>query len=209
MLQRPDFDEICDVFIRLESQAQPAEMHGLAVGQICAGRELNLQQWLVLLEDFMGVKVPAEHEGAALLQNLLAVSQQQLEDAELTFEPLLADDDHEIDVRLEALSQWCQGFITGFALVARDESQWSEVVAEAMEDMSILSQVGLDDDDEEAEAAYVEVYEYLRLLTLNLYLEMHPVNDGAGEPLQKLSDDAKNENTVADVSSLFGKSRLH
>lgn len=216
MPQLPDFDEICDLFIQLDSEAQPAEMHGLAVGQICAGRELNAQQWLALLSDFMGVELAEQQQAQPLLLGLLAASQSQLEDPELAFEPLLADDDHEIDVRLEALSQWCQGFINGFALVSKDQDKWPELVGDAMEDMTALSQVGLDDDDEGAEEAYAEVYEYLRLLTLNIYIEMHPPSE---EPLPQssASDSAllsqapagEEGEAIQGVQSLFGKPTLH
>lgn len=218
MPQLPDFDEICDLFIQLDSEAQPAEMHGLAVGQICAGRQLNAQQWLALLSDFMGVDLSEQQPAQPLLLGLLATSQSQLEDPELAFEPLLSDDDHEIDVRLEALSQWCQGFINGFALVSKDPAQWPELVSDAMEDMTALSQVGLDDDDEGAEEAYAEVYEYLRLLTLNIYLEMHPPAD---EPAQQTAAAdssvlsqapnavASEAKPIEGVQSLFGKPTLH
>jgi len=38
--------------------------------------------------------------------------------SQMDFQPLLPDDEHALDARVEALGAWCQGFLYGFGAAA-------------------------------------------------------------------------------------------
>lgn len=79
--------------------------------------------------------------------------------------------------RTEALGQWCQGFLAGFGLTAREGSLTGEA-EEVLQDMAAIAQVqGQLEDSEDGETDYMEVMEYLRVAPLLLFAE-------CGKPLE-------------------------
>ena len=104
-------------------------------------------------------------ESMALLRRLGRETEEQLADPGLAFRPLLPDDMEPLDVRVEALGEWCEGFLLGVGLggVAR-QGELSANVQEILRDLQEISKVSWDvEADEDAEASYVELVEYVRV----------------------------------------------
>lgn len=101
----------------------------------------------------------------------------QLRDPEFGFYLLLPDDSRPLALRAEALGDWCNGFLAGLGLagVNRDQSL-PEGVNEILRDFVEIAKVNFDvgDDDEDDEAAYMELVEYIRMGVLVIHQEFHP-----------------------------------
>ena len=76
---------------------------------------------------------------------------------------LLPDDETPLADRAAALGQWCQGFLGGFGLTAREGALSGEAV-EVLQDLASIAQVqSALEDSEDGETDYMEVMEYLRV----------------------------------------------
>ena len=117
---------------------------------------------------------------------------------DISFSPFIPDDDELIDLRIEAVSFWCKGFLGGFAEaqifdrnnsggssdteVKSLEHAFSDNVQEALTDIAAISKVVLADEgsdehrdsseiSEQAEKDLMEVVEFMRLVTLTIFAE--------------------------------------
>ncbi len=100
----------------------------------------------------------------------------QLQATDLTFSPLLPDDEYELDQRLQALSAWVRGFLEGMAVMAsRELGEASGDIRELVEDLVAISQVSQGEaDSEEGEQQYIEIMEYVRVGTMTVFTEFNP-----------------------------------
>ena len=90
---------------------------------------------------------------------------------DITVVLLLPDDEAPLAQRAVALGQWCQGFLAGFGLTARDGALSAEAM-EVLQDLSAIAQVqSALEESEDGESDYMEVMEYLRVAPLLLFSE--------------------------------------
>lgn len=154
-----------------KTQSNPAQLQGFICGLICANTN-------DVAPDFKK-SLPELQKNAVLLdvlQQLYEHSFRQLNQFSFEFELLLPDDDAEINVRSEELGLWSQGFLSGLQskldINALPDGELKEVIHDLLE----IAQVSFGDldNDEENEAAYFELIEYVRLSVLMIYQELHP-----------------------------------
>ena len=144
----------------------PAELHGAVCGWM-AGGGADAADWLakVLVDDH----APRVPEGGAL-EALHAVSRTQFEDRDFGFALLLPDEDAPLAERSEALFDWCRGFLGGFGLAGGKDPPLSDEGREALEDLARLAAATPEPDgDDEDEAAYAEIEEFVRVAVLLLH----------------------------------------
>ncbi|MEE8056829.1 MAG: UPF0149 family protein [Pseudomonadales bacterium] len=184
----PDFDDLADVYWRLGVMQSPAQLQGHLVGQLAVGAAIAADPWLQQAAGYIDAVQPPETKDNQLLLALYTATSLQLSGGEMNLQLLLPDDAVEITQRVESIAQWCQGFMAGFAMVAKvvqqqqGQQQYSQDVSEALSDMAAISQISLADDDgdrEQRERNFFEVSEYLRLAAITIYLECHqPAQSG-------------------------------
>lgn len=143
----------------------PAELHGLLCGLLCANRDLAPKQWLnhasALLED-----VELSQPTCDLLLKLFEYGAAQLNAPDYSIQLLLPDDDAPLSQRADALGNWCQGLLYGLGISdAVRRGDFSPESQEFLRDATDIAQAGFDADEatEADETAYVEVVEYLRV----------------------------------------------
>jgi uncharacterized protein YgfB (UPF0149 family) len=94
----------------------------------------------------------------------------------------LPDDESELTVRTEELANWCQSFLAGLGAAGTvDKDAMGEQVGEIVLDFSRLSNAGFDEADEdaeEAENAFAEILEYVRVGVQLIYEELAANMDG-------------------------------
>ena len=91
-----------------------------------------------------------------------------LQNQESAFDLLLPDDENEVRVRAEALSEWCSGYLRSFLADGRPELD--ETGNEAIDDMQAISNLEMDDDDlDSQERSLFELQEYLRVAVQILF----------------------------------------
>ena len=207
----PDFDDLATVFWRLGSMFSPSQLQGHLMGQLAVGADINEADWLDQAWELIDGVEPGTQEDNQLLRELLANTQAVFAEGSLDGELLVPDDDVELSQRVECLGYWCQGFLAGFTLAAKqkqaDQGQqaYSKEVSEALSDMAAIAQIGLTDDEggeEQSENDFFEVLEYVRLSAMNIYFECLPKQE------QPEADD-KNEQDIKNPQALFDKKQLH
>lgn len=152
-----------------DSIQSPSEIHGTLTGMLSID---NNQRPSAAVED-------AESE--ALIAALDALSELILDglfDPNLSFEPLLPDDEQPLDVRVESLARWCSGYLFGLSyLGCFSPDKLSAEVREIISDLTELSRVELTAEEghtEGGEEDYAELVEYLRVSVQMIFLELQP-----------------------------------
>jgi uncharacterized protein YgfB (UPF0149 family) len=181
-----DYDAVAQALGARSSPVHPAEAHGCLCGGLCVRPDYSRADWLEeILPDDAGTD---EEDGA--LARLFAASAAALASPDLEFQPLLPGDAVALELRVEALAAWCQGFLYGFgaAGTAGRARQLPGDVAEVLADLARISQAGAPGSDsvgDDDEAAYTELVEFLRAAVQLAYEDLdalrasQPVSDSA------------------------------
>ena len=153
----------------------PVEVHGALVGLICGGVEQTGDTWIKPLFDLMNDGQPLPAQLHQLVCDLFQDSVTRLAEFEFGFMPLLPEEEEPLSERVEALSLWAQSFLTGMAIIQPKLNQASAEVREVIKDLAEIAQVEFDvADDEESEAAYTELLEFVRIAAIMCYAEFGP-----------------------------------
>jgi yecA family protein len=174
----PNLDELASALAGLRAACSASELHGVLTGLLSGGARLNRHTLQKVLETHAEADQPIDDAFMAGLWQLQLKTLADLGDSELLFAPLLPDDDDDLALRVAALSDWCQGFLTGFGTAVRpgDTRIHDESVREILQDIVHVSQVDTEaqDADETDETAYVELHEFVRIAAIQLFEEMSP-----------------------------------
>lgn len=162
---------------RVGAEMSAAECHGILAGWLCAGRSLSREDWLaqVVEEEVQGDVLAAEAKDT--LDALRKAMMIQLNDSMLEFYPLLPTDDEPLIERVDALGEWCQGFLLGMSLGGlKDLARLSGDSGEAVQDLVQMARAGSYDIEggEEDEQAYADLVEYVRTAVLMINEELNP-----------------------------------
>lgn len=165
----PPFDSIETALRRAAAPADAAEVHGSLCGMLCVLGGRASGRWLGDVLADAGGDAAAVDEAGRLLGALATATGAALEAGEMGFQPLLPPDEQPLEYRVASLAQWCQGFNYGLAvaaaLVDADAALEADDIAEIVEDLAALglADAGSDDPEEEVEAAYAQLVEYIRV----------------------------------------------
>jgi uncharacterized protein YgfB (UPF0149 family) len=103
----------------------------------------------------------------------------QLNSEDYSFHLLLPDDEEELTIRLHALGNWCEGFISGFGgAYAKGNSSLLEETREVLKDLTAIANID-DSEHEEAEndeQDFMEVLEYVRMAAYSVFLQNQTEN---------------------------------
>ncbi|MHC3123233.1 UPF0149 family protein [Acinetobacter sp. GN11] len=152
-------------FEGIEEISSPSELHGLLTGIVCVTEAPTREEWSQILTT---LNVPELSEDAlALLTDEAEDVVHAISDDELDYLPMLPDDEHTLQERVQALSDWCAGVVLGFGLASghiRDDE------LELIENLQDIAAVEFEDsdNDEEGESSYEELYEFVRLIPVSL-----------------------------------------
>lgn len=179
----PDFDELANHLFDQGIQSSPSELHGCLAGLLGGGAGHEASDGLAGLGKALAIDVHGELADG--LQQMYARTAASAESEKLHFHPLLPGDETELAQRAQALADWCRGFLSGFAQ-ARVTSGLTEAgvaadSAEALRDFAAIAQAGAEDDDpDDAEHAYAELVEYLRVAAMNVIADSQQQVTDAG-----------------------------
>lgn len=178
----PNLESLSLALIQAQADCSASELHGVMTGLLAAGARLNRAALMKTLEQHTD---PAAAFDDAFIASLWQLQLKTLEDLgaeEPLFQPLLPSDDDELGQRISAMSDFCRGLLAGFGLgvQANHPALATELVRETLQDLVSISQVDVvNEEDEEAEMAYAELYEYVRLGAIQLFEELAPTEEHA------------------------------
>lgn len=170
-----DFIELTELLSRVQARANASECHGFLCGQVCVSGVPDEELWQEFLDAQSGDD-DLVYESYAYIHTLIREITNYLNSPDLNFELLLPGEDMPLEYRVNALADWCHGFLNGFGLGTglRGET-FSEDCREVLTDYTRICQVGLDEEtDEEDEWALEDLIEYVRMGAIMIFEESCP-----------------------------------
>ena len=152
------YDEITDSLKRISVEQDAAEVHGALCGLFCTVNGLTAAYWLdntltnAPEEDAMTIDA-LNSESRSLLTLLFSATEKQLKGEDFDFQLFLPDDNSGLYSRVEALSNWCQGFLFGLSQGGLTDpeglpGELPEIIKDIVE-ISRAESYELDDDTED------------------------------------------------------------
>ncbi|RLK48200.1 hypothetical protein DFR31_2077 [Alkalispirillum mobile] len=176
------YDDLERALAAINAGTHPAEAHGVLCGMSALPDGADKARWIAQVLDGTQPSGEAAKEVLMLLAGLYDEVQEQLEDKNLGFDLLLPDDGEALQVRADALSNWCQGFLYGLGVAGLPEiGDLPKDIREVLTDLGEISRVELDPEaSEDNESAYTELVEYVRVAALLVRDNLHPLKPDAG-----------------------------
>lgn len=169
---------------RAGALGDPAEIHGEFCGLACVMGEDAVTAWAgATLSDAQSR--PADV--VETLEQLAATAWAALDSGDLSFDLLLPPDDELLERRAEYLGTWCQGFMHGLGAARGDGKDnpvvQHEIIGDIIGDFSEITRAGCaaDEPEEESEAAFVELVEYVRVSVQLIFEELHMIRSGSAD----------------------------
>lgn len=147
----PTYTAIRDALDRLNAIGEAAEIHGLLSAFVTVGVKVREQAWVNSLQTRQVEKGDLmAGESRNFLVQLYQATQTQFsaeEDAP-GFALLLPADDENIHVRIDAMRQWCQGFLSGLNLTKVSvENHPEESIKDALNDLTQIAMMEPTDEE--------------------------------------------------------------
>lgn len=164
-----------DFLYRSGAICSPAELHGLVAGILASGREQDekvQQDAALLLMDCPGTPDADVLQAVSALYPLTLMD---LKDSNLGFRLLLPEEAMPVADRTRALSEWCQGFLTGFAEAGKDiVKRMDEEGSDALWDFASIAQLEENPpDSNDNEVHLTNLVEYVRMAVLNIFAQTY------------------------------------
>lgn len=186
-------------FDEIEEISSPSELHGLLTGIVCVTEAPSRDEWLQILST---LDVPKLDDAAiAILTEEAEDIAHALSEDDLDYLPMLPDDEHTLSERVQALADWCEGVVLGFGLASGHIRSDEQELIESLQDVASV-EFDESDDDEEGEASYLELYEFVRLIPVSLSMGRKKVAVAESSLLQNLHSKMKQATDGSDTSNL-------
>ena len=175
--QELDYYSVDDALARARTSMDPSDCHGLLAGLICAAGFADPSVWMAEVFEDYNPKDKPQAEAFRLVQALYEDELARMNSPDLDFSLLLPDDEDALRDRVASLGSWCGGFLSGLGLGGvQEQAQLPEEISELIDDFAQITRVDfdLDSPDEEEQAAFEEVVEYVRIGVLFVNEELQP-----------------------------------
>ncbi len=159
------YHELDDALAAVEAETTAAEAHGILCGMLSGPGDAQQTRWIAQVLEDAHARGDAAKACLTLLTQLFTDTTEAMDDDDLRFEPLLPGEDAPIGERAAALGRWCEGYLLGIALGGISEAgDRPKEMDEVLSDFAEIARVEDDPEaDEETEAAYAELVEYVRM----------------------------------------------
>ncbi|GAA5191949.1 UPF0149 family protein [Ferrimonas gelatinilytica] len=161
----------------------PAEVHGVLTGLVCGGVSMENNAWLKPFLELTNDGQPMSESLTATVREVYKDVINSLVDPELTFMPLLADEDDPLADRLEAFINWTQSFLTGLAYIQPALDKASADVQELIQDLTEFTLVELEvEESEEHEEGFDALIQHARIAAWECLREFRGLQDEDSAP---------------------------
>ncbi len=174
MTIKVDYDDVNAELMALHAGVLASECHGFMCGYFCVSNTITAEVWqdylLVGIDDAVDLG-----DCFAILSQLANQVHEELLADELSFSPLLPDDNSAISERSSALAEWSAGFISGLGIGGLgDKPKLIEECDEFIKDLVSISRMETaPEEGEDVEGALFEIVEYIRVGVIMLHQEWH------------------------------------
>lgn len=191
-------------FSSIEEISSPSELHGLLTGIVCVTQLPSREEWQQILST-LAVPELTEEALDLLVEETEDVSH-ALSDDELDYLPMLPDDTHALDERVQALADWCAGVVLGFGLASGQIRPDEIELIEHLQDVAAV-EFEESDNDEEGEESYEELYEFVRLIPVSLAVGRSKIDVSESTLLKQVKSNSAKKTDV-NVVEMFTPNRL-
>ena len=188
----------------IEEISSPSELHGLLTGIVCVTQSPSREEWQQILST-LAVPELTEEALDLLVEETEDVSH-ALSDDELDYLPMLPDDTHALDERVQALADWCAGVVLGFGLASGQIRPDEIELIEHLQDVAAV-EFEESDNDEEGEESYEELYEFVRLIPVSLAVGRSKIDVSESTLLKQVKSNSAKKTDV-NVVEMFTPNRL-
>jgi len=179
---QPDFCAVEQALRGLGSLGEPAEVHGEYCGLACVMGVDSGPAWAATILADADRQADSNAENLRDVLQLLAVTTwNALDSGDMEIVLLLPSDDETLEVRAESLGLWCQGFMHGLGAGSEQGKEnpllSDGVTHEIIADFSEITRAAYTADETEAEAetAFMELVEFVRVSVQLAFEELHSV----------------------------------
>lgn len=175
---------IDDALRRLGAAGGAPEAHGSLCGLVCFLGARAAPVWMAGLLETVATERRASGPDSGVLDDLAATTCAALDDRDMSFAPLLPPDDRPLAQRAAGLAEWCAGFMHGLGEAASHRAAAAALDAgimhEIMTDFGEISRLtlGEEEPDLEAETAYTELVEFVRVSVQLVFEELQALRAG-------------------------------
>jgi yecA family protein len=165
-----------------EADYNAAEAQAIACGLLSVNIASDKIEWVKLIFGEIEADNVSQHKAIKLSGEMFEDTKKQLQDSNFGFELLLPEEDESLYSRVEALQQWCSGFILGVGMAGvKDYKKLPEDSREILADITEIGTVGEFDleNEEESEDAFSEISEYVRMGVLLINEELQPLKQSS------------------------------
>ncbi len=179
----PSFDLVDGALRRIGAGGGAPEAHGSLCGLACFLGTQAGAVWVQGLVPADNLAPAAQRSETGILGDLAAVTFAALAEGDMSFAPLLPPDDRPLSLRAAGLAEWCAGFMHGLGEAAghraASEALGGDVTQEIMADFGEIARVTLGEEEGEleAETAYTELVEFVRVSVQLVFEELHIVRE--------------------------------
>ena len=191
-------------FSSIEEISSPSELHGLLTGIVCVTQSPSREEWQPILSTLAGPELT--EEALDLLVEETEDVSHALSDDELDYLPMLPDDTHALDERVQALADWCAGVVLGFGLASGQIRPDEIELIEHLQDVAAV-EFEESDNDEEGEESYEELYEFVRLIPVSLAVGRSKIDVSESTLLKQVKSNSAKKTDV-NVVEMFTPNRL-
>jgi len=172
------FEELDRLLANAHAGSRAAECHGFLCGYLCVSDNIEKELFdKYLLSDPVGMDTDRTTECVDKISGLADDVNEQITSGSFELQLLLPDDQYPLVERSVALTEWCQGFLSGLGIGGIvDFDTISAESRELIDDLYKICNLDVEssrDAGEEGESALMELIEYVRMGAIFIYQEFH------------------------------------
>ena len=183
MDEKVSFDDLDAALRRCGATWDAAQAHGLLAGRLAVAGVPAGPDWLLQVLEGTDEANAQRDECQKMLDSLYQGAFWQLTERLSEFVPLLPDDTADVAQRTQAMAHWCEAFLHGLVSAKHDQVLKDRLAAEPLSDiirdMLQITRAEIDEesDEEDNEAAYAELVEYIRVAAQLAYEELSDIRN--------------------------------
>lgn len=169
-----DYLELDELLLSVDAEVGAAECHGFLCGQVCVTSYPPEELWQEFIDPQTNNDVVVD-DCYREIRILLADIIDNIQSPDMDFQLILPEDNSALEDRVNALAEWCHGFLNGYGLSAGQlDGVLSAESREILEDFTQICRVGIDkDSDDEDEHALIDLIEYVRMGAIMIFDDLY------------------------------------